>query len=194
MEVSNITTESNILNEINIRENTIPSLTDWVKRLCVDHKNKNFRRGVCRSIFKVLTNLFYIASDIIITKVEKNNQMKLFQTLFNAVMCCSNESYERISLPLSLPLLDCVMSSPRNEKKNSTVIGPSTDLSRTTFTTSFTTSMAGEQIYSLLASLLALRNAPRLIFPHPNPNPNHNGSNTNAEVSVSKFNLIQFNC
>ena len=192
MKVSNIITENNLLNEIDIRENTIPSLTDWVKRLCVDHSNKNFRRGVCRSIFKVLTNLFYIASDTIITEVEKNNQMKLFQNLFNAVMCCSNESYERKSLPLSLPLLDCIMSSPQNEKKNSTVIVLPSALSRTAFTTSFTTSMAGEQIYSLLASLLALRNAPRLIFPHPNPN--LNGSNMNVEVSVSRLNLIQFHC
>ena len=186
LKVSNLSTENNILNEIDIGENSIPSLAVWVKRLCVEHKNKNFRRGVCRCIFKVLTNLFYIASDSTITKDEKNNKMKLFQNLFHAVVCCSNDSYERKTLPQSLPLLDCLLSSQPNEKKNYTDILPSSNISRTAFTTSSTTSMAGEQIFTLLASLLALRNAPRLIFPHTRTHTNVNISNSNAELSVSK--------
>ena len=158
------TEEEKRFNDINIGDNNIPSLTELIKRLCLYHTDIKLRKGACQCIFKILINIFYISSDSIITEEEKNIQMKLFDTIFYAVVGTAHSSYE--TLPLSLPLTQPTLESEIFSLTNKILSDPSFNSPNTTsFSTSSTTSFSGEQIYSLLASLLALRSTPRLIFP-----------------------------
>ena len=158
------TEEEKRFNDINIGGNNIPSLTELIKRLCLYHTDIKLRKGACQCIFKILINIFYISSDSIITEEEKNIQMKLFDTIFYAVVGTAHSSYE--TLPLSLPLTQPPLESEIFSSTNKILSDPSFNSPNTTsFSTSSTTSFSGEQIYSLLASLLALRSTPRLIFP-----------------------------
>jgi hypothetical protein len=150
-----------VFQDVEMSSSEIPSLKQWVRSLCLTHRDKNVRRAVCQCVFKVLSNIFYLASDPSTSPEDKVQKMLLFECIFHAVVCSAHAGYElaRVS--------DLHTSQSAAFRSYHVQSLPTT---RTASPSSPTHSplLQAEQIFSLVASLLALRGVPRLIFP-PNP-------------------------
>ena len=157
------------MHEVEMSASEIPSLQQWIKCLCLTHKDKQVRRKICHCVFNVLANIFYLTADSAIKKEEKAQKMLLFDCIFHSVVCTAHAGYElcrvsdvhanQIILP-NRPHQATSQPSSRTASPASPVTSPH---------------LQSEQIYSLLASLLSLRGIPRLIFP----------SNLDAEKSFN---------
>ena len=150
-----------VFQDIEMGSSEIPSLKQWVRSLCLTHRDKNVRRAVCLCVFKVLSNIFYLASDPSISSEDKAQKMQLFECIFQAVVCSAHTGYE-------LSRVSDLHASQTAAFRAYHVQSLSTTRTASPSSPVHSPLLQAEQIFSLVASLLALRGVPRLIFP-PNP-------------------------
>ena len=160
-------TSKQLVQDADISMNEVPSLKQWIKCYCLSHPDKELRRGVCLTLFKALINIYYTASDSSLPSELSQQKLDVFECVFHAVACTAHTGYDtadgglnaNASASVSIVRTSAVSTT---QKSRTGVRSDSPPLSTNS------PLLQAEQIYGLLASLLALRSTPLMIFPPSN--------------------------
>ena len=161
---SRSTSKQTYVQDVDVSMSEVPSLKQWIKCYCLSHPNKDLRRGVCLTLFKALTNIYYTASDATLSVEISTQKLDIFECVFHAVACTAHTGYDTADGGVHV-MTDPGVSTARTGADGTGRRSRTGVRSVSPVQSTHSPPLQAEQIYCLLASLLALRSTPLMIFP-----------------------------